>query len=59
MKLSYITCASGRDFIKNKSQYAVKSLLRCGISNEYLHVVVNTPEDESLFKKLVPDVKNI
>lgn len=59
MSYSYITCASGEGFIKNKAQYAVRSILDCGISRDEVHVAVNTKDDRSLFRKLVPNLKNI
>ena len=57
MKFNYITVATGRDFIKKKVQYAVKSLFAAGISPDDVHVVGNTKDDKKLFNNLVPEIK--
>lgn len=57
MTFNYITCAAGDKFITQKAQYAVKSLLRAGISPDVINVAVNTKEERSLFRKLVPQIK--
>lgn len=58
-KFYYVTVASGDSFIRNFTQYAVKSLLKSGIDAIDIHVVGNSDKDISLFKKIFPKEINI
>lgn len=51
-KFYYVTVASGEGFIKNFTQYAVKSLIKAGISENDIHVVGNNKNDLKLLKLL-------
>ena len=56
-KYYYVTAMSGEPFIRNFGQYAVKSLLKAGVSPKDVHVCVNDKEDKQLVKKLLPEIK--
>lgn len=58
-KYYYVTTASGRKFIADFSQYAIKSLLQCNISCEDIHVVVNNKRDKRQVKGLIKENINI
>lgn len=53
VKYYYITCATGIEYIRQYSQFAVKSLLYSGISPLDIHVCVRTKEERKEFKKLI------
>jgi hypothetical protein len=58
-KYYYVTTAAGAEFIKEFGQYAVKSLLACGVSGKDIHVVTNDKQDKELLQKLIPVSFNI
>jgi len=55
----YVTAASGKSHIIQYAQYALRSLIRTGVSVEDIYCVVNTQKDLKTVKKLVPSLKNI
>lgn len=58
-KYYYVTVASGSAFIKDYTQYAVKSLLKAGVDSSDIHVALNTKSDYKMFQKLVPQISNL
>lgn len=54
-KYYYITCATGIEYIRKYSQFAVKSLLRVGILPSNIHVCIRTKEEQKEFKKLISE----
>lgn len=54
----YVTAATGRAFITDYTQYAIKSLLKVGVDRLKIHVAVNEKNDIKLLKSLVPEVSN-
>lgn len=54
----YITVATGEDFIKTYTQFALKSLLKCGIHSDDIYCSVNSKQDLRLVRELVPEIKN-
>lgn len=56
-KYYYVTAMSGEEFIQKFGRWAVKSLLKTGVSPTDIHVCVNTKEDKLLVKKLIPQIK--
>lgn len=58
MSFYYVTSATGKEFITNYSQYAVRSLIAFGVDPSDVHVIVNKEKDRTLFSSLVPEVKN-
>jgi hypothetical protein len=57
--LYFVTAASGKQHIKEYAQYALKSLIKSGISIDDIHCIVNTQKDYEVVKALVPQLKNI
>lgn len=55
----YVTAASGGGFIKTYTQWALKSLIKCGIPLEDIYCPVNNKNDYKLLKSLIPELKNI
>jgi len=55
----YVTAASGEEHITTYAQYALKSLIKTGVSIENIYCVSNTKKDSQIIKKLVPNLKNI
>jgi len=55
----YVTQATGEKFIRQYTQYALKSLLRTGIPPEDIHCPVNTKKDKKLLHQLVPEITNV
>lgn len=55
----YVTMGSGEGFIKNKMQYAVRSLMNANVDSNSIHVIVNSKQDRRFFRNLVPDIKNV
>ena len=55
----YVTAATGKDHILNYAQYALRSLVRTNVKLYNIYCVVNTKEDESIIRKLVPEINNI
>lgn len=55
----YVTVASGKKFILNFAQYALKSLIKTKVPIEDIYCVVNTKKDFELLKKLIPELINI
>jgi len=55
----YVTVASGKKFIINFTQYALKSLIKTKVPIKDIYCVVNTKDDYKLLKKLIPELKNI
>jgi len=58
-KFYYVTVAAGHGFISDYSQWAIKSLLKAGISAEDIHFVGRRSRDIKLMQSLVPDLKNV
>lgn len=58
-KLVYVTVATGKEFITNYTQYALKSLLKCGISSDVIYCTVNDKKDCRLLRNLVPEIPNV
>lgn len=52
----YVTAATGKEFINGYTKWAVRSLLKAGISPTNIHVVGNNKEDIKLLRKKMPDV---
>lgn len=50
----YVTAASGESFIKDYTQYAIKSLLKTNVPPDEIHVIGRSKEDIRLIKKLFP-----
>jgi len=55
----YVTAASGKEHIINYAQYALKSLIRCGVDIDNIHCIVNNENDFKVVKSLIPELKNI
>lgn len=55
----YATVATGDDFIKNYTQYALKSLLKTGIPASQIHCSVNDKHDRRVLGSLVPEIENV
>lgn len=55
----YVTAATGEQHIKNVAQYALKSLLKAGISLNDIHCIVNTDKDVIALNKFVPKLTNV
>jgi len=51
-KFYYITHASGKEFIKDYAQYAIKTLILSGVDKSDIHMICNTAKEIKLFKKL-------
>lgn len=49
----YITCATGIEYIRQYSQFAIKSLLRTGVAPSDIHVCIRTKEERRELKRLV------
>ena len=58
MKFIYVTVAAGDQFIKEYTQYALKSLLK-HVDSYTVYCGVNTFKEKSLLESLVPDIKNV
>ena len=59
MEFYYVTVATGEKFINHYSQWAIKSLLKAGITVENIHFVGKEDSDIQLIKKLCPSLINI
>lgn len=57
--LYFVTAGSGEKFITEEMQYAVKSLLRTGVSPDSVYVVVNAKNDRKLIRTLIPEISNL
>ena len=44
----YVTAATGKEFINNYTKWAVRSLIKTGISPKNIHVIGNSKEDIKL-----------
>jgi hypothetical protein len=53
-KFYYVTVASGENFIRTYTAYAVKSLIRTGVPCSGINIVGNTDSDLKLLKELLP-----
>ena len=58
-KFYYVTVATGDGFIKDYTQYAIKSLMKSGISPDDIYFVGNSKRDRRLIKSLCPDLINV
>lgn len=57
-KFYYVAAISNKDFIKNIGQYAIKSLIKTGISLDDIHVIINDDKDHKLLKNFIPSIRN-
>jgi len=55
-KFYYVTVATGKDFINTYTKYAIRSLIKAGMSPSDIHVVGNGKDDVNLLRNKVPDV---
>lgn len=55
----YVTVATGEEFIKNYTQYALRSLIKTGVSPDLIYCSVNSKKDRRLIRDLVPEILNI
>ena len=58
-KFYYVAAISNKAFITDIGQYAIKSLIRTGISLDDIHVIVNNKNDLKLIKTLIPSLINL
>ncbi len=59
MEFYYVTVGTEEKFIKAYSQWAIKSLLKTGISSCSIHFVGRTNNDIALIKQLCPQLSNV
>lgn len=53
----YVTVATQKDFIKNYTQYAIKSLIKSGVAVKQIHAVVGNKGEKSLLNDLIREPK--
>lgn len=59
MQFYYVTVGTGEGFLSTYSQWAVKSLLKTGVSSDSVHFVGKEDADIALMRKLCPFVYNV